>query len=99
MDRPDVRPAVVGYALAALQGLFAFVFPRRSIRLSTLGTRLAFDDTDDLEPRPWLVRATRITGLSTFVAGVVGVVVELRVDADDPTPALADVLPGGDSGD
>jgi hypothetical protein len=95
VNRPDLHPAVIGYAVATIQGLFAFVAPRRSIRLSTLGTRLAFDDTDDLSPRPWLVRATRITGFGTFVAGRTGVVVELRTDPDDPTPALADVLPGG----
>jgi len=95
VDRPDPNPAVVGYVLAILQGALALVSPRRSIRLSTLGTRLAFDDTDELTPRPWLVRATRITGLGTLVAGVAGVVVELRADADDPTPALGDVLPGG----
>lgn len=96
MDRPEVSPALAGYALALLQGLLAVVAPRRSIRLSTVGYRLGFEGVEGLRARPWLVRATRVWGLGTVVAGVAGVVVELRADSDDPTPALADVLPGGD---
>ena len=96
MNRPDISPAIAGYALTLLQGLLAVVAPRRSIRLSTLGYRLGFEGVEELQPRPWLVRATRVWGLGTVVTGAAGLVVELRADSDDPTPALADVLPGGD---
>lgn len=99
MNRQDLSPALVGYALTLVQGLIAVVAPRRAARLSTAGTRLCFEGADGLQPRPWLVRATRVWGVGTLVTGLVGVVVELQADADDPTPALADVLPGGDAPD
>lgn len=89
-------PRAVAYGLLALQGLLGVVSPRRSIRLSTLGYRVAFENAAELEPRPWLVRASRIWGVGALVTGLVGVAVELRAEPDDPDPSLADVLPGGE---
>lgn len=89
-------PRAVAYGLLALQGLLGVVSPRRSLRLSTLGYRVAFENVGELEPRPWLVRASRIWGVGALVTGLVGVAVELRTEPDDPEPSLGDVLPGGE---
>ncbi|MFB6242621.1 MAG: hypothetical protein ABEH80_00860 [Halobaculum sp.] len=93
MDREKLR--AVGYGTLAVQGLLGLVAPRRLIAASVAGYRLCFENVEELEARPWLVRSTRITGLGSLIAGLVGVAVELRTDAEDADEIVADVLPGG----
>jgi hypothetical protein len=59
--------------LLALWGLVGAVAPRRLLDIETRVWLCGFENVGDLEPRPWLVEATRTASVATLVAGLVTV--------------------------
>ena len=101
-DHMDVRrlQRLCG-ALLALWGLAGAVAPRRLLDVERRIWLCGFENTADLEAKPWLVEATRTASVATLVAGLVTVALTAARDAavvranadgteEDP-PASADV--------
>jgi hypothetical protein len=66
----------------AVVGLAGALAPRRLLGLQVRLSLPGFENTDALEPKPWLVAATRRTAVATLVAGLV--TVGLTADGRDP---------------
>jgi hypothetical protein len=63
-------------ALATVSGLLGALLPERVIGLGArLGLGPLYENTGELEPRPWYVRATRIQSLGLAIAGVLALLV------------------------
>lgn len=83
----------VGYGWLIVQSLLALVAPKRYYRFLLAPYRFAFQNVEDVEPKPWLIRTTRISGIGMLVTGIVGVLVEVAGPELESDPELADVLP------
>lgn len=83
----------VGYGWLIVQSLLALVAPKRYYRLLLAPYRYAFENVVDLEPKPWLIRTTRISGIGMLVTGIVGVVIEIAGPELESDPELEEILP------
>jgi hypothetical protein len=81
MVTDKLRRLSYGWLLA--QGLLAAASPKRSIRLNARLWGLAFENTDELEPRPWYVRSVRAAGIGMLAAGGVGLLLEDRAGEEE----------------
>lgn len=83
-----------GYAWLIVNGLLAVLSPRRAVALEAKLQNCGLENVGDLEPRPWLVRATRAVGVGLIATGVTGLVLEGRTaeesDDDDDEPEIVD---------
>ncbi len=88
MVTDKLRRLSYGWLLA--QGLLAAASPKRSVELNTRLRGLAFENTDELEPKPWYVRSVRAAGIGMLAAGGVGLLLEDRAsgseDDEDEAP-------------
>lgn len=88
MVTDKLRRLSYGWLLA--QGLLAAASPKRSVELNTRLRGLAFENTDELEPKPWYVRSVRAAGVGMLAAGGVGLLLEDRAsgseDDEDEAP-------------
>ncbi|QLH78856.1 hypothetical protein HZS55_16855 [Halosimplex rubrum] len=84
----------VAYASIALKGLFATVAPRLSARIAATLSLPGFENTGELEPTDWYVRAVRATGVGMLAAGGTALLLESRAESasedDDSTGANFD---------
>ncbi|QPV62746.1 hypothetical protein I7X12_18790 [Halosimplex litoreum] len=85
----------VAYASIALKGLFATVAPRLSARIAATMSLPGFENTGELEPTDWYVRAVRATGVGMLAAGGTALLLESRAEAasgddEDSTEATFD---------
>jgi hypothetical protein len=71
----------VAYASIALKGLFATVAPRLSARIAATMSLPGFENTGELEPTDWYVRAVRATGVGMLAAGGTALLLESRAEA------------------
>ncbi|QLH83715.1 hypothetical protein [Halosimplex pelagicum] len=71
----------VAYASIALKGLFATVAPRLSARVAATMSLPGFENTGELEPTDWYVRAVRATGVGMLAAGGTALLLESRAEA------------------
>ena len=83
-----LRKAV--YAFVAVEGLFTAVAPRLSARLSTRLSLPGFENTGDLEPTDWYVRAVRATGVGMLAAGGTALLLESRAETAAAAESAAD---------
>jgi len=72
----------LSYGWLLVQGLLAAASPNRSIQLNAKLWGLAFENTDELEPKPWYVRSVRAAGVGMLAAGGVGLLLEERASED-----------------
>ncbi|AQL42197.1 hypothetical protein BV210_05485 [Halorientalis sp. IM1011] len=73
----------LGYGWLVVQGLLAAATPKTSIKLNARLWGLAFENTDELEPKPWYVRSVRAAGVGLLAAGGVGLLLEDRAAESD----------------
>ena len=73
----------LSYGWLLVQGLLAAASPKRSIQLNAKLWGLAFENTDELEPKPWYVRSVRAAGVGMLAAGGVGLLLEERASEGD----------------
>lgn len=73
------------YAATALKGLFTATAPRLSARLNARLWLPGYENTGDLEPSDWYVRAVRAAGVGMLAAGAAGYLLEGRAEGDEPT--------------
>ncbi|MFB6083195.1 MAG: hypothetical protein ABEJ94_02995 [Halorientalis sp.] len=73
----------LGYGWLLVQGLLAAVAPAKSIALNARLWGLAFENTGELEPKPWYVRSVRAAGVGMLAAGGVGLLLEDRAGESD----------------
>jgi len=71
----------IAYASIALKGLFAAVAPRLSARIAATMSLPGFENTGELEPTDWYVRAVRATGVGMLAAGGTALLLESRAEA------------------
>lgn len=71
----------MAYASIALKGLFATVAPRLSARIAATMSLPGFENTGELEPTDWYVRAVRATGVGMLAAGGTALLLESRAEA------------------
>jgi hypothetical protein len=81
----------VGYGWLALQGLLGLAVPRRYVKLVFKPYLLAFENTDELELKPWCVRTTRIASIGMLVSGIVGILVETAGPELESDPDLDEI--------
>ena len=79
----------LGYGWIALYGLFAALLPRQLVKLSTKLSLCGFENTDELEAKPWYLTAVRATGVGMIAAGVTGLLLERGGTAEDDEPSVA----------
>jgi hypothetical protein len=94
----------VTYASIALKGLIATVAPRLSARIAATLSLPGFENTDELEPTDWYVRAVRATGVGLLAAGGTGLLLESRAEAaseggEGSTDATFDGIDRGETDD
>ncbi|MFC4246377.1 hypothetical protein ACFOZ7_05130 [Natribaculum luteum] len=70
------------YGWMIVQGLAAAASPRRSLALNLRIWGCGFENVADLEPRPWYVRLVRAAGVGLVAAGIAGVLLEDRAQAE-----------------
>jgi hypothetical protein len=68
----------LSYGWLLVQGLLAATSPERSIRLNARLRGVAFENADELEPKPWYVRSVRAAGVGMLATGGVGLLLEER---------------------
>ncbi|AXR79254.1 hypothetical protein [Natrarchaeobaculum sulfurireducens] len=73
----------VCYALTTLYGIVTMLAPKRALSASLKLWSVGLENVSELEPRPWYVRHTRAVGAGMVVAGVVGCLLQRRVDDVD----------------
>jgi len=66
----------LGYVLTIVYGLMDAVAPRTTLRLKLAPAGVAFENVEEIEPRPWYLRAARAAGVGMVVAGAVGLALE-----------------------
>ncbi|WP_336000080.1 hypothetical protein [Halorientalis halophila] len=80
----------LGYGWLLVQGVVAALAPKTSVRLNARLWGIAFENTGELEPRPWYVRSVRAAGVGMLAAGGVGLLLEDRA-AESDAEAAGDV--------
>jgi hypothetical protein len=80
----------VGYAWVLVQGLFAAVAPKQSLKLNVKLWGFPFENACDLEPTDWYVRTVRAAGVGMLAAGGVGLLLEDRAQDAEGDDAAAD---------
>ena len=84
----------VGYAWMVVNGLLAVFLPKQAIKLNGKLLLRGYENPDDLEPKDWYVRSTRISGLGMLVTGVTGLLAgqlaEDDVEAEEEPTDLSD---------
>jgi hypothetical protein len=65
----------VGYLLMVVQGLLSVFVPEKAIKLANAGWLAAYENPEDLEPREWYVKMTKIAGVGMLAAGLTGLLV------------------------
>lgn len=93
----------MAYASIALKGLFATVAPRLSARIAATMSLPGFENTGELEPTDWYVRAVRATGVGMLAAGGTALLLESRAEDasedDESTEATFDGIDRIDTDD
>jgi hypothetical protein len=85
------------YGFLVAYGLVTVVAPRLVTRLSVRKGLRGFENTEELEPTDWYVRAVRATGVGMLAAGGTGLLLEGRAAAREATDdeTAADVVAVG----
>ncbi|AUX09421.1 hypothetical protein AArcSl_1794 [Halalkaliarchaeum desulfuricum] len=78
IDRSSCRK--LGSVWAIGQGIVAAIAPGQSAKLVRRAIGESFDNAAELEPKPGYLRQLRALGTGLFVAGVVGLLLEMRAD-------------------
>jgi hypothetical protein len=76
----------LSYGWLLVQGLLAAASPKRSIELNAKLWGIAFENADELEPKPWYVRSVRATGVGMLAAGGVGLLLDERAGDSEAEP-------------
>lgn len=74
------------YGWLVFQGLLASLLPKQAIKLNARLTLPGFENPDELEPKAWYVRATRVAGIGMLTAGLAGLLSVSQLD-DDTEPS------------
>jgi len=82
-----------GYAWLVVQGLLASLLPRRTIKLKARLTLSGFENPDELEPKEWYVRSTRVAGLGMLTTGLAGLISASQREGESTEPAQTDDEP------
>ncbi|WP_197427915.1 hypothetical protein [Halogeometricum sp. CBA1124] len=82
------------YGFLVAYGLVTVVAPRIVTRLSVRKGLRGFENTEELEPTDWYVRAVRASGVGMLAAGGTGLLLEGRAEAREAT---ADVEAGDET--
>jgi len=72
----------VTYAWLVFQGLLASLLPKQAIKLNARLTLSGYENPEDLEPKAWYVRATRVAGVGMLTAGLAGLLSVSQLDDD-----------------
>lgn len=73
------------YGFLVAYGLVTVVAPRIVTRLSVRKGLRGFENTEELEPTDWYVRAVRASGVGMLAAGGTGLLLEGRAEAREAT--------------
>jgi len=79
----------LGYGWLVVQGLVTALLPAKSIELNVALWGFPFENTGELEPKAWYVRAARAGGVGMVVAGVTALLLDERA-SDRETAAAED---------
>ncbi|MFB6105792.1 MAG: hypothetical protein ABEJ70_02355 [Halobacteriaceae archaeon] len=86
---PCPRPLTEsGYLLGAAYGAFALLAPRVVVDLWTQLLGACYENPEDLEPKPWVLRAARVEGGLVLAASLAGLALgragaRRRTDTDE----------------
>ncbi|RXK48605.1 hypothetical protein [Halorientalis pallida] len=78
----------LSYGWLLVQGLLAAASPKRNIKLNAKLWGMAFENADELEPKPWYVRSVRAAGVGMLAAGGVGLLLEDRASEGDEAETI-----------
>ncbi|MFB6201688.1 MAG: hypothetical protein ABEI98_06725 [Halorhabdus sp.] len=87
----------LSYGWIALQGIAAAAAPKQVVSLSTQLSLCGFENTGELEPKPWYVTAVRAAGIGMIAAGLAGLTLE-RDESDTDEPVVETAGPGEPDG-
>lgn len=89
----------LGYGWLVVQGLVTALLPAKSIKLNVAVWGFPFENTDELEPKAWYVRAARAGGVGMVVTGVTALLLNERAsdrEAESPSDDADVTTPGTD---
>jgi hypothetical protein len=74
----------VTYAWLVFQGLLASLLPKQAIKLNNRLMLTGYENPEELDPKAWYVRNTRVAGVGMLTAGLAGLLSVSQLDEDEP---------------